>query len=215
VPVFNHAIGDPCTCANGKPGRLEPHPTIASSLYCRETTADTADQAYRRMVDEAPTEYLRYGPRRDACCGNCAGDQNIADPSPPKQRKWPRGGYGVDPNAAGGSNWPDPRTLSSVREGDQCMTDDKRPGTIREGRCVASGRDQAASNIGPPSAPAGFEWAEGGECRLGSGETGLYVKEGDRLVCKPRDFDADAQSIRDRAYYQSVADAQTDYLRWK
>jgi hypothetical protein len=211
-PYWQHSVGGPCQCPYGSAGRLTPHPN-ESSLYCKPISEDAATvmdatQVWYAERARLSDEWKRYGPRRDSCCDGCA-DQNIADPSPPRSKPWPRPSFGSDPL----QHWPDPATLKpSPVEGSDCMKNDKRPGRIRGGKCVADRRDAAPTNIGPPTARAGFEWAEGGECSLGNGELGRYVREGDRLTCKPRsEFDArtvDAQSIRDRAYYESVREAE-------
>jgi hypothetical protein len=83
-------------------------------------------------------------------------------------------------------------------------------------------RDQAASNIGPPTARAGFEWAEGGECTCENGDDGLYVRQGDQLICRPRDFNGDARTVdvnaaerrRADAYFASVRDAENEWRKW-
>jgi hypothetical protein len=104
---------------------------------------------------------------------------------------------------------------------------DGRLGTlVRNGsgslKCVANRRrDQAATNIGPPTARAGFERAEGGECTCENGDDGLYVKQGDMLVCKPRtDFDhrtvdlSAAERRRDDAYFAMCRDMETAWKHW-
>jgi hypothetical protein len=186
-----------------------------------------ADAAYTEMRDALQNEWRRYGP---ACCDGCGQtrDARIAPPHsnelPPanawEQHEWPKGGYGPDPSAEGGSMWPDPFDLQSQREGQDC-TVNGAPGTLRRAQggsfvCVPRGRDAAASNIAPAgSHPIGGEWPEGGDCNLGNGDCGLLVKQDGRLVCKPRsDFDAatvnitSAQAKRDAAYHASVAAMQ-------
>jgi hypothetical protein len=210
VPMFNNAIGAKCVCESGEAGTLQPHPTIASSLYCVPSRRDAAtamdgESAYRRMVDEAPFEYQKYraAPLHD--CGCHQRDQEGMVP-----------GY-INPQLA----WP-----TGQRAGDQCTTDDRRPGHL-EARgdgyvCVPDRNGKSDADIVAPMGTyaVGGPWPEGCSCDLGNGQYGILVKEGDRLVCRERqagngDASVDHQAIRDRAYWDSVKSAATDYLRWK
>jgi hypothetical protein len=233
VPAYNNTVGARCTI-NGKAGTLQPHPTNMSALLCVPDAEDAASvldstAVYYAERAKLSDEWKRWPakPLRDGCGCHGVNDvyNNEQGQRPPvsnrqnvnwPRKEWPHGGYN-DPSAVGGSQWPNPDSLASVREGDQCMTNAKEPGVIRNGVCVAAGRDQAMTNIGPPTARAGFEWAEGGECSLGNGDTGLYVKQGGMLVCRARS-EFDARSVgrdpRDAAYEQMVADARTAWQRW-
>jgi hypothetical protein len=200
-PMYNNAVGDPCKCRNGKPGTLRPHPTMASALICVENLADAA---YWYAKDAASTEWMRHGPPSRSCCSGCAShdQQGTVGYVGPPPVQWPQG----------------------QNAGDECMDDRKRPGRlVRQAdgsfRCVANnGRDQAPTNIGPPTARTGFEWAEGGDCACTGGEPGRYVRQGDMLICQPRqDLDhrgVDAQAIRDRAWLESVRAAENAWRSW-
>jgi hypothetical protein len=53
VPMYNHAVGDPCRCRSGESGTLQPHPTIQSALICVANSKDGLapnDQAYSRRL---------------------------------------------------------------------------------------------------------------------------------------------------------------------
>jgi hypothetical protein len=217
-PIWGYQPGQSCRTVEGKPGHLVPHASSASVLICMPDDAaqDSADDAWHRMVCDSANEW-RTG--KDATYNNEQGGMpplrpaRNADPiNTQAKREWPKGGY-YDPSAVGGSQWPDPfRMQPGPRTGDECTTDDRRPGRIdQHGRCVASGRDQAMTNIGPPTAPVGGPFAEGGECRCPDGGDGLYVKQGDRLVCKPRaEFDhrTVGRDPRDAAYHRMCEDAR-------
>jgi hypothetical protein len=260
--------------------RPAPHGTGFAHHVQTPPARDAAASTYYAMKDALSTEYLRHGPKRDACCSGCAShDATISPPhsgellnsndpyNPQPKRQYPLGGYTPDPNASGMTAWPDPFALSSQHEGDAC-TLNGAPGTLRRGQngdmvCVPTRRgdagqdvpitamtrrngctmpdgraghmergpggvltcvpgeagDQAPSNIGPPEAPVGMEWAQGAECDLGGGEVGRYVKQGDRLICRSCDDDYDdaasvSQARRDRAYFDSVRDMQQAWRSW-
>jgi hypothetical protein len=173
---------------------------------------DASAAAYYAMKDSLGTEYLRHGPKRDACCSGCAHDQQFPE------REYPHNG-----GVSNSQQWPDPFRLQSQHAGDQCMTDDKRAGTLRRGRngdlvcdlvCVANRRDGAeVMAVGEGPYPLNMAYAVGQECRLASGELGLLCREDDRLVCRARDYD-DAQSVRDRAYNDMVERQRNAWRSW-
>jgi hypothetical protein len=206
VPAFNNKIGAPCRCESGEAGTLQPHPTIASSLYCVPDRRD-AESVYRQSVLDAEHEWKRYGPRRDA---------SIADPSPPQQRPWPRGGY-VDPSQGGSTMWPNPDTLHSQRPGDQCTLNGQAGHLQARGNnlvCIPDRNGRDADIVAPMGTfPVGGSWPEGCACDLGNGEYGVLVKEGDRLVCRERqvgngDASVDHQAIRDASYHAMCEQAR-------
>jgi hypothetical protein len=208
---WQHAIGEPCTCANGADGVLTPHPN-QSSLYCRQIGEDAATvdatSAYYATVDAAQHEWRKHKPRPLHDCG-CHG-RTITDQSGTV-------GY-VNPQLA----WPQGQTT-----GNTC-TINGRPGRYQRGTngeliCVpdpANGKSDADIVAPMGTFPVGGSWPEGCACDLGNGQYGVLVKEGDKLICRERqvgngDASVDHQAIRDRAYWDSVKSAQTDYLRWK
>jgi hypothetical protein len=180
-----------CDAANAL---APPRPPIA---YKRGyVTVDTRRQdstgAYYAMRDALADEWKRHGPQ--PCCDGCA-DSNIAPPHSNElvpvnnwpKRQWPKGGYGADPGSMGLSQWPDPDDLQSQREGDQCMTNAKEPGTLRRGQngelvCVPNRRD-AAQPISTTTGGGHLTYAEGDECTLPSGELGTLRRgrDGPRL----------------------------------
>jgi hypothetical protein len=203
----------------------------ASAPVFDATPRDSAS-AYYRMRDGLADEWRRHGPPQRSCCSGCAHDGQIAPEGGGNQtsrgpinawprKEWPHGGYN-DPSSNGGSQWPDPRTLQSQHENDPC-TINGAPGSLHQAPdgtfvCVPGRRDQAPSNIAPAGVhPVGGAWPQGGECDLGNGETGLLVKEGDQLVCRPCDYD-DAASVsqrkRDQAYDAMCERQRNAWRNW-
>jgi hypothetical protein len=203
-PSYNNQIGAKCTCENGRPGTLQPHPSTSSMLICVETNRDAATvdatSLYYQLRDDLPNEYKRHQAKPVHDCG-CHKDQqgtNIGHIN--QQLPWSTGqgtGNSCTLNGAPGHY--------ERREDGQLV-------------CVPDRRDQAASNIGPPSARVGFEWAQGGECRCPDGSDGLYVRQGDMLICKPRaDFDHRSvgdRSASDRAYHEMVEQLRDAWRSW-
>jgi hypothetical protein len=155
------------------------------------------DRAYYQMCDEAVNAWrVKAGPVHDCDCRQRDQEGTIGFLNT-QQVAWPQGqhaGQRCTVNGAAGH---------LEKRGDQFV-------------CIPDGRDVAASNIGPASAPVGGEWAQGGECDLGNGEIGRLVKQGDRLVCKPCEIDMDsAQAKRDAAYWQSVRDAESEWRHYR
>jgi hypothetical protein len=151
-PAYNNEIGAECTCANGRPGTLKPHPSTSSMLICVENGRDAATidaaSAYYAMRDQMQDEWKRYAPKpfSDSGCGGGARDQDISGSNPPPiPRDYPRGGYGQDPL----QHWPDPDNLQSMAEGDLC-TINGAPGKLvrRNGQLVCEPRqDMDAQSV--------------------------------------------------------------------
>jgi hypothetical protein len=227
----------PMMLADQAPMQPWPRPAPAPRAFARGYVSDAAGRitkhstaAYYASRAAMQDEWKQYGPKASCCSGCASHDANISPPhsgellprdpfNPQPRREWPHGGYN-DPSSNGGSQWPDPFRLQSRREGDECMGDDKRPGVLRrapDGQlvCIPTGRDQAPSNIGPATAGVGLEWSQGGDCTCENGEPGLYVKQGDMLICQPRDFNGDAaQARRDAAYFDSVRNLENAWRSW-
>jgi hypothetical protein len=156
---------------------------------------DAAATAYYAMKDSLAEEWRRYGP---PCCSGCADHKDQAGTVGHinQQLPWSTGqGPGNDCTINGAPGH------YERHEGGQLV-------------CVPDRRDAAPSNIGPPSTRVGFAWAQGGDCTCENGEPGLYVKQGDMLICQPRDFNGDAQARRDRAYFDSISNIENEWRNW-
>jgi hypothetical protein len=180
-------------------------------LICEPLAKDSAmdgETVYRRMVDQAPFEYQKYraAPLHD--CG-CHGRTITDQPGTV--------GY-INPQLA----WPQGQTAGST------CTINGRPGHYQRGTngeliCVpdpTNGKSDADIVAPKGVYEVGGSFPEGCTCELPGGGYGVLVKEGNKLVCRERqvgkgDASVDHQAIRDRAYWDSVKAAATDYLRWK
>jgi hypothetical protein len=203
VPAFNNKIGSKCICESGEAGTLQPHPVIASSLYCvpngkDSATVTDATSAYFAMKDSLSSEWTRHQPKQLHDCGCHGRDQaGTVGFINTHQVQWPQGQH----------------------EGQECSVNGS-PGHIVRGVCVPDRNGKDADIVAPMGTYAvGGPWPEGCSCDLGNGEYGVLVKVGDRLVCRKRDFgngDAtpDHEAIRDHAYWESVRAAEQAWRSW-
>jgi hypothetical protein len=175
----------------------------ASNPGSRNGAQVTDASAYYAMRDALADEWRRYGPKRDGC--GCSGhkDGMIApehsgellpgDPyNPQPKRQYPLGGYTPDPNASGITSWPDPFSLSSQHEGDQC-TINGAPGTLHQGQdgkfvCVPNRRDAAQEPI--------TAMTRRNTCTMPDGRRGRMERQaGGQLVCVPGNGDQAPSNI--------------------
>jgi hypothetical protein len=182
---WGNTVGQPCRCPDGSEGRLVPHPN-QSSLICEPLSKDAAT-----VLDATAVWYQERARLSDEwkrygpkrdSCCSSCADQEGTI------------GY-LNSNQM---QWP-----TGQHAGQECMTDRKERGHIVNGRCVADRRD-GTTVINP-----GQQAAVGDPC--GPDGTGRMVKRNGKLQCEPVE-DFDHQTVRDRAYAESVRAAEN---AWK
>jgi hypothetical protein len=106
--------------------------------YCFDgsrTQISDATALWYQLRDDLQNEWKRHQPPP-------LHDTNqIMRPDPPAPRPWPKGGYGTDPNTEGTTNWPNPDTLQSMAEGDECTVNGAPGKLVRvDGKLVCKAR---------------------------------------------------------------------------